>query len=485
MSVLCLWAGVAHAHPQSLREYYDRGHALSKAGKHDQALPYFLLALELAEQEFGPRSPETVSLLDALAEIYTDRGDYGDAEPLLNRSLEIQERSVTRYQRGVARTLNGLAGIYEATGRLDAAVAAYQRVIKIGRAALEGDDPNVRNAQARLAELEGRKLAAVAEEPAAKAPPEPAPPEPAPPEPAPPEPAPPKPAPTVAAPPKLAPATPAVKAPPKLAPATPPPPQLAFWAHLTSIRNPDRAEEEWIRLRRVYPGLLADKRLLVARVDLGAKRGIFHRIQAGPMAKAAARALCATVSKRGAWCGVTGPAAPPAPGARAVPARPATVAEAVPAPPPQKPGFRVHLTSVRKAGDAQAEWARLKRLHAGLLGGLELFVKRADLGPARGTWYRIQAGPLGKAAARTLCATFAKQDIWCRVVRPAETAAEHLQRLAYLRSRRSPNTPVRRTRGPARRNKSLDPAPRDETDLLAARRFAAGAGISREPRRRR
>jgi hypothetical protein len=252
-----------------------------------------------------------------------------------------------------------------------------------------------------------------------------------------------------------------------------PSPQLAFWAHLTSIRNPNRAAEEWTRLRRVYPDLLADKHLLVARVDLGAKRGIFHRIQAGPLAKAAARALCAAVSKRGAWCGVTGPLAPPAPDAPAVPARPATAAEAVPAPPPQEPGFHVHLTSVRKAEDAQAEWARLKRLHGGLLDGLELSVKRADLGAARGTWYRIQAGPLGKAAARSLCATFAKREVWCRVVRPAETAAEHLQRLAYVRSRRGPNRPVRSTRRPSRGNKSLGPAHRDETDLLAARRFAA------------
>jgi hypothetical protein len=53
-----------------------------------------------------------------------------------------------------------------------------------------------------------------------------------------------------------------------------------------------------------------------------------------------------------------------------------------------------------------------------LLGPLSLNVVRADLGD-RGTFYRIQAGPLAdERAAKDLCHKLAEKKVGCLVVRP-------------------------------------------------------------------
>ena len=69
-----------------------RGRELSKAGKLDQALPYFLLSLELVEARFGPDDPALIPMIDDLAGTQAAGENYRDAEPLYKRALEIQER---------------------------------------------------------------------------------------------------------------------------------------------------------------------------------------------------------------------------------------------------------------------------------------------------------------------------------------------------------------------------------------------------------
>ena len=142
--VLVLGAGTLWAQGAAVNEYLDRGRALNKAEKFDQALTYFLFALELGEEEFGADSPSVVPLLDDLAEIYAARSHYADAEPLFERSLEIQERALNRYRSGIARTLNRLGAIYEATARPDAARQASTRVLAQLQPGLGAGDPSVR-----------------------------------------------------------------------------------------------------------------------------------------------------------------------------------------------------------------------------------------------------------------------------------------------------------------------------------------------------
>lgn len=116
------------------------------------------------------------------------------------------------------------------------------------------------------------------------------------------------------------------------------------------------------------------------------------------------------------------PAAPtPAPQQQAQAPRAAPVAP----PPPQAVApsaggarYRIQLAALRTNEDATREWDKLRRAHMELLGPLSLNVVRADLGD-RGTFYRIQAGPLAdERAAKDLCHKLAEKKVGCLVVRP-------------------------------------------------------------------
>ena len=83
------------------------------------------------------------------------------------------------------------------------------------------------------------------------------------------------------------------------------------------------------------------------------------------------------------------------------------------------PAYRVQLAAVRSLKRAQGEWDRLRRKNTDLLGNLALSVVKADLGPTKGMFYRLRAGPLAdEAAARALCAKLAARKVGCLIVRP-------------------------------------------------------------------
>ena len=81
------------------------------------------------------------------------------------------------------------------------------------------------------------------------------------------------------------------------------------------------------------------------------------------------------------------------------------------------PAWRIQLVSLSSQKDAEAEWARLQKANDDLLGGLELQVQTAKL--SKGTFYRVQAGPLpNRAAAASLCGTLKSRKQDCLVVAP-------------------------------------------------------------------
>lgn len=133
----------------------------------------------------------------------------------------------------------------------------------------------------------------------------------------------------------------------------------------------------------------------------------------------------------------TADAGEPVPESKPQPAAP-TTAEVIearrPGPPPPLPAepiaqvraearapvpYQVQLAAVRSSPAADVEWNRLRRRHADLLGGLGLTVARADLGPAKGVFYRVRVGPLAdEATARGLCTELAERKVGCLVVPP-------------------------------------------------------------------
>jgi hypothetical protein len=82
-------------------------------------------------------------------------------------------------------------------------------------------------------------------------------------------------------------------------------------------------------------------------------------------------------------------------------------------------GYRVQIASYRSEARVKRRWAELRRKHADILGNSKLIIGRADLGPGKGVYYRLQVGPLAdSSAARTLCGQLKKRKMGCLVVAP-------------------------------------------------------------------
>lgn len=132
------------------------------------------------------------------------------------------------------------------------------------------------------------------------------------------------------------------------------------------------------------------------------------------------------------------PVAVPAPVPAATPSAPPPAVSPAPspiaAPPPVAPsppaetaianagpgrGYLVQLAAARSEDTAKAEWDRLKRSYADVLGRFDLSVMRVDLGPDRGIFFRVRAGPIAdEGSARAVCAVLVERKQGCLVVRP-------------------------------------------------------------------
>lgn len=81
-------------------------------------------------------------------------------------------------------------------------------------------------------------------------------------------------------------------------------------------------------------------------------------------------------------------------------------------------GWRVQIASVKSEDVAKSTWARLQSAHGDVLSNLRMQAVRVDLGD-KGTWYRVQAGPLDEKQAHSVCANLKARKTDCVSVPPA------------------------------------------------------------------
>ena len=82
----------------------------------------------------------------------------------------------------------------------------------------------------------------------------------------------------------------------------------SFRLQLASYRQPTNAEKGWGILSAKHRDLLASFSYAVAEVNLGADKGVYYRLEAGPARLLTeAKALCAQIKARGDNCVVVGP----------------------------------------------------------------------------------------------------------------------------------------------------------------------------------
>ncbi len=79
--------------------------------------------------------------------------------------------------------------------------------------------------------------------------------------------------------------------------------------------------------------------------------------------------------------------------------------------------YRVQLGAFDSSESAQRRWQELKSRHGDLVGGLSMVLERVEL-KAKGTMYRLQAGPLKSPEdVQKLCAALAKRKVACFLVK--------------------------------------------------------------------
>lgn len=103
-------------------------------------------------------------------------------------------------------------------------------------------------------------------------------------------------------------------------------------------------------------------------------------------------------------------------------AKPPAVA-AAPSPAPAKAavaaaqgGWVVQLAALKTEAEAKSEWSRIAGASKDVLGGFSSDIVQADLG-AKGIFWRLRAGPMDEAKARSVCAELAKRGQGCLVAK--------------------------------------------------------------------
>ena len=90
---------------------------------------------------------------------------------------------------------------------------------------------------------------------------------------------------------------------PETSASAPIPSGRTYLVQLAAARSPQGARSEWERLRKKHLDLLGDLELKVTKADLGARKGVYYRLRAGPLAdEKAARQLCKQLTKRQVGC---------------------------------------------------------------------------------------------------------------------------------------------------------------------------------------
>lgn len=82
-----------------------------------------------------------------------------------------------------------------------------------------------------------------------------------------------------------------------------PSPRTGIWLHVASFRTIGAAENQWQRFKDRHPALLNGLDIELVRTDLGTVKGVWIRVQIGPMADmTAAKKLCAALQTRKIYC---------------------------------------------------------------------------------------------------------------------------------------------------------------------------------------
>jgi tetratricopeptide (TPR) repeat protein len=136
------YARAARLQPSSWQYAQSAGSLAHEMGDYAVAASFQEAAMNIVTSEAGPDAPETAEALNGLALTYQSLARYIDAEPLLRRAIEIDEKVLGKDHPNVARDYNNLAVLLRDQGKYDQAEPLYRRAIEISEKVLGKDHPN-------------------------------------------------------------------------------------------------------------------------------------------------------------------------------------------------------------------------------------------------------------------------------------------------------------------------------------------------------
>ncbi len=119
------------------------GAVYRRLGLYGEADPLLERALELREQELGQEHSDVAVTLNELAELRRGEGRYTDGELLLRRAVAIWDQPVGPNDLGFSTALNSLANIYWEQGKYSEAEPFYLRALAVREKALGSDHADV------------------------------------------------------------------------------------------------------------------------------------------------------------------------------------------------------------------------------------------------------------------------------------------------------------------------------------------------------
>jgi tetratricopeptide (TPR) repeat protein len=121
----------------------NAGCYLLNRGQYKEAEPLLQLAVSILEQQPGKNKSNLASSLNNLGELYWRQGKYEQAEQLMQRSLLILQQHVGPHHILVAGLLNNLAEVYRTQSKYEQATELHQQALTIRKDLLEPDHPDI------------------------------------------------------------------------------------------------------------------------------------------------------------------------------------------------------------------------------------------------------------------------------------------------------------------------------------------------------
>ncbi|MEH2285434.1 MAG: tetratricopeptide repeat protein [Nostoc sp.] len=122
-------------------------------GLYQQAEPWLQKCVELTQNRLGLEHSDVATSLNNLALLYESTGRYSEAETLLKQALELRKRLLGEEHTDVATSLSYLALIYESTGRYSEAESLYQQALELWKRLVGEEHPLVATSLNNLAAL--------------------------------------------------------------------------------------------------------------------------------------------------------------------------------------------------------------------------------------------------------------------------------------------------------------------------------------------